>query len=864
MKPLSALTADSSGDSRYPQLKQQPQELHHQSHHQLLHLREPPEQEQQHKSAPTTSRSMRKPRKRSLAFLSSLLCYPSSLLVDAMVPPHPDSNLVAQEPVLDYRLRQHSHNDNSQTLYHPTFVHPELCRHLSNDECQDVDENLQDHARRHRSLLVQPNPNSNGDFDDHLENNGLFTNQIRYPTTNTVNTVNHQDDDEPPEPKRNPSSNYYDDSLSQSQSSQQPPSTSSQPPLEALVLLMRFSDHRDRDLPDKSVYEELWNDRIRTWFDRNSYGHYQYHAHVTDWMDTNQDEATYAAGMSGLQHSMQEAFWPLLDRLTEDPTWDWSRFDANGDGKLDAVVVLHSGYPAEVGGLDCTNDRAPLNRIWSHAFASSETWTTLGVVGSEEFHGNIEYLVEGNQTTATATATATTEYHYEGDYEAEPEFYNDNSNTTETKQTELPDDEDKPEFYALHGYVIASALEGVCGSSVAKMGVMVHEYMHTLGLDDLYDYGSNSNGKGIGIWDILAYPYGAGNDENYPGHLSAYSKVSLGWLSPTEVSWKELSSNSNMDGNTALEQVLSLRPSEISDDAIKIVLTKGKTPITGDEDSVTNQPPPPPEQDESGEGPEQAAAGTTTKLLPQYQSHNGNYEEYLLLEHRQALEFDRDLGNRTGLVIYHVDESVPRMNNAGFPGQEGWPRNGNHYRVAVLAADTQFHLERGINKGDSQDTWKPGLVLGPGSRHSRAGTSNSIVYPNTDTYQYGMVRETGLSIETVSESLTELTVRISWDHNLDETENGESTATVAKAVGTQQGKNNAKSTEPELDNCVNLYPSVDLQVEDPDTGKLYIISVSCNDVASDPNQYCFLTDFSMGWQVWEICRRECPTSDCHV
>ena len=313
-----------------------------------------------------------------------------------------------------------------------------------------------------------------------------------------------------------------------------------------------------------------------------------------------------------------------------------------------------------------------------------------------------------------------------------------------------------------------------------------------------------------------------------------------------------------MDGNTAREQVLSLRPAEISHDAIKIVLTNGKT-LTGDNSTSPNLPPPPLEAETNGK---------KTKLLPQYQSHNnGQYQEYFLLEHRQALEFDRDLGNKTGLVIYHVDESVPRMNNAGYPGQEGWPRNGNHYRVAVLAADTQFHLERGINKGDSRDTWKPGVVLGPGSRgrtsagkdendadSSTSSKAGTIVYPNTDTYQYGMVRETGLSIETVSEAMTELTVRISWE-NFDPLGTAAPTATAVKTALSEPAETTAS--------CTNLWSWVDLPVED-DNGVLSVESLSCDKVASDPDQYCSLSDFSMGWQVWEICREECPNSDCHL
>ncbi len=44
----------------------------------------------------------------------------------------------------------------------------------------------------------------------------------------------------------------------------------------------------------------------------------------------------------------------------------------------------------------------------------------------------------------------------------------------------------------------------------------------------------------------------------------------------------------------------------------------------------------------------------------------------------------------TGIVILHIDESVladPVNSARGYPGQTCWPWNGNHYYVAMLAAD---------------------------------------------------------------------------------------------------------------------------------------------------------------------------------
>lgn len=80
----------------------------------------------------------------------------------------------------------------------------------------------------------------------------------------------------------------------------------------------------------------------------------------------------------------------------------------------------------------------------------------------------------------------------------------------------------------VEGYMISSGLDLTCGADVSKMGVMTHEYLHTFYLIDLYDY--TFEGKGIGNFDIMAYPYGFGNDGYIPVSLSAWAKSAIDWL----------------------------------------------------------------------------------------------------------------------------------------------------------------------------------------------------------------------------------------------------------------------------------------------------------------------------------------------
>ena len=59
--------------------------------------------------------------------------------------------------------------------------------------------------------------------------------------------------------------------------------------------------------------------------------------------------------------------------------------------------------------------------------------------------------------------------------------------------------------------------------------------------------------------------------------------------------------------------------------------------------------------------------------------------------------------------------------------------------VVVGQADGNYDIEKGVNAGDESDFWRKGDFLGPGGS-----------FPNTDSIQDGVRRETGLSIEILT------------------------------------------------------------------------------------------------------------------
>ena len=89
----------------------------------------------------------------------------------------------------------------------------------------------------------------------------------------------------------------------------------------------------------------------------------------------------------------------------------------------------------------------------------------------------------------------------------------------------------------------------------------------------------------------------------------------------------------------------------------------------------------------------------------------------------------------------------------GYPGQPNWPENGNHYRVSVMQPDGKYHLEKGENRGDETDFFVEGDEIGPGK---------FFIYPNTDSYRDGIIRETGIRIYDILQN-DDLTVSFSID-----------------------------------------------------------------------------------------------------
>ncbi|KAG7347165.1 M6 family metalloprotease domain containing protein [Nitzschia inconspicua] len=160
-----------------------------------------------------------------------------------------------------------------------------------------------------------------------------------------------------------------------------------------LVVLVRFSDHAGRRLPSQNDFNILFNrvdsnhalaptGSVRDVFRFNSYGKFTLQSSIYGWINLPRTESYYANGVSGFGSSRYiEALHFAMNSLRDNYRINFSNFDANNDGKVDMVTMIHSGYAAEIFGTDQYGTSVN-NRIWSHHWRlpSSSMWVHNGVV----------------------------------------------------------------------------------------------------------------------------------------------------------------------------------------------------------------------------------------------------------------------------------------------------------------------------------------------------------------------------------------------------------------------------------------------------------------------------------------------------
>ncbi len=172
-----------------------------------------------------------------------------------------------------------------------------------------------------------------------------------------------------------------------------------------------------------------------------------------------------------------------------DPFVDFSQYDSDNDGVVDAVVFIRSGVGLEFSDACEFNDPAD---IWSHAYIYP-----MGS-GPGPFDGK---MVSRWNTS--------------------------------------------PELYPTRYDFWPTNCDG--GAQLSGIRVYCHELMHNLGLPDLYDYDDklvmstyttpgDYNDHPLTDWCVMGYGgygiFSLGGEGNNPSHPCGWSKYELGWLNP--------------------------------------------------------------------------------------------------------------------------------------------------------------------------------------------------------------------------------------------------------------------------------------------------------------------------------------------
>lgn len=217
---------------------------------------------------------------------------------------------------------------------------------------------------------------------------------------------------------------------------------------------------------------------VHDYFNDVSLGKYDLDGDILAWRRAANPMNFYASDGFGLNPNLgvgHNAGWLVQELVAAlDSTVDFSRYDLDGDGYVDALWVLHSGQGGEY------DTRIPTN-LWSHQ-SSLTSWGIPAYKTRTPWPGHPGQFIRINRYIMT------------------------------------------PEFSSQHP------------GELSEIGTFCHEHGHTLGLPDLYDT-SNSPYPGVGNWDLMAGGVygGDGHHANTPVQPGAWSRARLGWVPPVNL-----------------------------------------------------------------------------------------------------------------------------------------------------------------------------------------------------------------------------------------------------------------------------------------------------------------------------------------
>lgn len=243
--------------------------------------------------------------------------------------------------------------------------------------------------------------------------------------------------------------------------------------LRGLVILAEYSDLPFSTANDNAHFMRLMNEEgysdggatgsVRDYYMDQSYGQFTPEFDVVGPVRLPNAMAYYGADSNGIQDA--NAYRMIADACTLADTQfdvDFSKYDNNGDGYVDLVYVIYSGYAQSNGASSYT--------IWPHMWFLSKYGAAVTLDG-----------------------------------------------------------------VTVDRYACSAERIGTSGDIITGIGLICHEFSHTLGLPDVYDTGSTLKKIAMGDFDVM--DSGCYNNlMRTPAGYSSFEKVSLGWLEPEELS----------------------------------------------------------------------------------------------------------------------------------------------------------------------------------------------------------------------------------------------------------------------------------------------------------------------------------------
>jgi len=287
-----------------------------------------------------------------------------------------------------------------------------------------------------------------------------------------------------------------------------------------IVILVQFQDVKFKsadpksqftDYMNKEGYNEYYNlGSIRDYFVKNSMGLFRptfdVYGPVTISRNRN-DYGTTSSGNDGRNYEgARSALMEALDSLIKKESIDYSKYDNDGDGEIDFTYMFYAGVGA--------NNSGVVGAIWPHAWY-------IGNSVNKRSGKNM-----GNNIYANRYACSN---------EIDGYAYQKNNST--------------------------DILGGI--------GTFVHEFSHVLGLPDMYDLKGNNPRKTPKKWDVMDNgnyncPYNSYGTQNCaPPFYSAFERMSLGWMNPTELYAVGQVKLDKIDGNNAFSITNPNNPDEM-------------------------------------------------------------------------------------------------------------------------------------------------------------------------------------------------------------------------------------------------------------------------------------------------------------